>query len=116
MPNKAPALARATLDESEENEQQEQQNQNIYRLVYENPVIANSANICVEKFEDGVFVPYEGTYTLTIVGDRTGMIQYPAQTQPYYTMECGNLPTGVYQLILQVDGQVVATSKMLKLY
>ncbi|MBO4690950.1 MAG: immune inhibitor A, partial [Paludibacteraceae bacterium] len=115
-PNKAPALARATSDESEENGQQEQQNQDTYRLVYENPVIANSANICVEKFEDGVFVPYEGTYTLTIVGDRTGMIQYPAQTQPYCAIECGNLPTGVYQLILQVDGQVAATSKMLKLY
>ena len=115
-PNKVPALARATSDESEESEPQEQQSHGIYRLIYENPVIANSAYIRVEKQEEGMFVPYEGTYSLTIVGDRTGMTQYPAQTQPYYTIECGNLPAGVYQLILQVDGQVVATDKMLKLY
>ena len=87
----------------------------LYRLVYENPVIAGSATIHVEKLENDEYVPYEGTYTLSLQGERVGLIQQSANGQPTCTFDCSNIPMGVYQLVLQIDGQVVATSKMLKL-
>ena len=114
------APSRSSVASSEEIELEETESQDIpeenvsYRLVYRNPV-TSTAEIRVEKFENGVYVPFEGEYTLSLWGDRVGMIQQKAKSQSTCSIECGDLPLGVYQLVLQVNGKVVASSKMLKL-
>ncbi len=85
-----------------------------YRLVYANPVV-NAADVRVEKLENGIYVPYEGKYTLSLRGERVAMTHQRAKGQPNCTFDCENIPMGVYQLVLQVEGKVVASSKMLKL-
>ncbi len=115
-----PVRLAADVSSEEDFEQQksteEQQVANKYRLIYTNPVVTNSVCIRIDKNEDDVFVPYHGDYTLCVCGDRIGLIQLAACAQPYYMFDCSNLPMGVYQLLLQIDNQIVATSKMLKLY
>ncbi|MCR5050952.1 MAG: hypothetical protein K6A36_07715, partial [Paludibacteraceae bacterium] len=115
-PNTVSAIARAPQREAN-NEGQEytQSGMALYRLVYENPVISTTANIRIEKLVDNEYVPYRGNYTLSLVGDRIGLFQQSVKEQPNYTLDCGNIPVGVYQLVLNVDGKIVATSKMLKL-
>ena len=85
-----------------------------YRLVYANPV-TNSAEIRVEKLENGVYVPFEGEYTLSLWGDRAGITHQRAEGLPICTFDCTNIPMGVYQIVLQINGKVAASSKMLKL-
>lgn len=113
------APARAAISPMNENpediETQQMQEENVsYRLVYANPVI-NTADIRVEKFENGVYVPFEGEYTLSLWGDRAGMTHQRAKGQPNCTFDCENIPMGVYQLVLQINGKIAASSKMLKL-
>ena len=113
--NNAPAKSAAHFDEEAEIETQKLQEENTsYRLVYANPVI-NSAEIRVEKLENGVYVPYEGEYTLSLWGDRAGITHHRAEGLPICTFDCTNIPMGVYQLVLQINGKVAASSKMLKL-
>ncbi len=115
--NTATSIARAPQKESEKEETTDSLNiTNIYRLVYENPVLFGSANIRVEKLEEGEFLPYQGRYTLSLISDRVGLIHQSAQAQPNCTFECGDMPVGVYQLVLQIDGKIVTTGKLLKLY
>ena len=85
-----------------------------YRVVYQNPVI-NTADIRVEKFENGVYVPFDGEYTLSLWGDCIAMVHQRVKEQPICTFECSNMPVGVYQLVLHVNGKVAASSKMLKM-
>ena len=87
-----------------------------YRLVYENPVIGNSATIRVEKHENGEYLPYQGDYILSLQGERVGLVQQSVSGMSTCTFDCSSLPMGVYQLVLQINGQVASTSKMLKLY
>ena len=113
----APAQARTPYIGSEEDDEQQPNDEtSSYRLVYENPVITNSAFVRVEKLENGEYVPYQGNYTLSLIGDRTSLIQQHAQGISTCSIDCGDLPMGVYQLVLHIDGQVAATSKLLKLY
>ena len=58
----------------------------------------------------------ETKYTLSLWGDRAGITHQRAKGQPNCTFDCENIPMGVYQLVMQVDGQIVATSKMHKVY
>ena len=58
-----------------------------YRLVYANPV-TNSAEIRVEKLENGVYVPFEGEYTLSLWGDRAGITHQRAEGLPICTFDC----------------------------
>lgn len=116
--NAKPALVKVYDDESEENEElytREPMPTDAYRLVYENPVMG-TAHIRVEKYEEGAYVPYEGSYTLSVFSERMSVMQHSASEQPDCILDCGSLPIGVYQLVMQVDGQIVATSKMLKVY
>ena len=85
-----------------------------YRVVYQNPVI-NTADIRVEKFENGVYVPFDGEYTLSLWGDCIAMVHQRVKEQPICTFDCSNMPVGVYQLVLHVNGKVAASSKMLKM-
>ena len=104
-----------SIENIKELEAQEMQVENTsYRLVYENPVL-NSAEIRVEKLENGIFVPYEGEYTLSLWGDRVGVSHQSAKNRPTCTFDCSSIPMGVYQFVLQVNGKVAASSKMLKL-
>ena len=57
----------------------------------------------------------ETIYTLSLWGDRVGMTHQRAKGQPNCTFDCENIPMGVYQLVLQINGKVAASSKMLKL-
>ena len=113
--NNTPARSAAHSDKETEIETQEMQEENTsYRLVYVNPVL-NSAEIRVEKLENGVYIPFEGEYTLSLWGDRVGVSHQSAKNQSTCTFDCSGIPMGVYQLVLQVNGKVAASSKMLKL-
>lgn len=88
-----------------------------YQLRYQNPVLTNSTTIFVEQFSDfaDCYIPYEGTYKLEIWNDRLGLIQRIEGQNDTLNLDCGNLPNGIYQMVLFVNGQCVSNSKMLKL-
>ncbi|MBO4689723.1 MAG: M6 family metalloprotease domain-containing protein [Paludibacteraceae bacterium] len=113
-----PVVVRAPQQDSQEEENIVEQLDEVgaYRLVYENPVVAGSANICVKKLQGGEYVPYQGRYTLSLLNDKIMWTMQCDDAQPNCIVDCTNIPLGVYHLVLQVNGQVVATSKMLKLY
>ena len=113
-----PVVVRAPQQDSQEEENIVEQLDEVgaYRLVYENPVVAGSTNICVKKLQDGEYVPYQGHYTLSLLNDKIMWTMQCDDAQPNCIVDCTNIPLGVYHLVLQVNGQVVATSKMLKLY
>ena len=60
-------------------------------------------------------IPYDGNYTLEVWHDQLGLVERIEDNTPYLYLNCGDMPTGVYQMILIVNEQIVAQSKLLKL-
>lgn len=84
-----------------------------FRLQYVNPVSTNTAYIQVEKLDNSYYLPYYGKYVLSLWSDKFGLVQQISNAQPNITIDCSSLPNGIYQLVLTVEGKVVANSKML---
>lgn len=84
-----------------------------FRLVYGNPVSTSTINIQIEQLYNDNYIPYQGDYKLYIWNNKLGLVQQISGKQPEITVDCGRLPKNIYQIILQVNGNVVASSKML---
>ena len=83
-----------------------------YRLVCTNPIFFGTANIQIEQFRDGTYDLYQGNYILTIWNEKLGIIKYILSSQSNLTIDCNKLQSGIYHLVLFVDGDSVC-SKML---
>lgn len=88
-----------------------------YRLRHSNPISADNSVVHVEKLSDAGddYIPYNGNYTLEVWHDQLGLVERIEDNTPYLYLDCGDMPTGVYQMILIVNEQIVAQSKLLKL-
>lgn len=88
-----------------------------YRLRHANPISADNSVVHVEKLADAGddYIPYNGNYTLEVWHDQLGLVERIEDNTPYLYLDCGDMPTGVYQMILIVNEQIVAQSKLLKL-
>lgn len=88
-----------------------------YRLRHANPISADNSVVHVEKLSDAGddYIPYNGNYTLEVWHDQLGLVERIEDNTPYLYLNCGDMPTGVYQMILIVNEQIVAQSKLLKL-
>ena len=88
-----------------------------YRLRHANPISADNSVVHVEKLSDAGddYIPYDGNYTLEVWHDQLGLVERIEDNTPYLYLDCGDMPTGVYQMILIVNEQIVAQSKLLKL-
>ena len=88
-----------------------------YNIRYVNPISSNNATIYIEKLLEpsNVYVPNDDNYTIEIWHHQLGLIKRICDTTSYLYLECGNLPIGVYQVILIVNGEAVAQSKLLKM-
>lgn len=88
-----------------------------YRLRHANPISVDNSVVHIEKLSDAGddYIPYEGNYTLEVWHDQLGLVERIEDNTPYLYLDCGDMPTGVYQMILIVNEQIVAQSKLLKL-
>lgn len=88
-----------------------------YKLRHVNPISSNNAIIYIEKLlgPNNVYVPNDDNYTIEIWHHQLGLIKRVRDTTSNLYLNCGDLPTGVYQMILIIDGEPVAQSKLLKL-
>ena len=88
-----------------------------YRLRHANPISADNSVVHVENLSDAGddYIPYDGNYTLEVWHDQLGLVERIEDNTPYLYLDCGDMPTGVYQMILIVNEQIVAQSKLLKL-
>ena len=88
-----------------------------YRLRHANPISADNSVVHVEKLSDAGddCIPYNGNYTLEVWHDQLGLVERIEDNTPYLYLDCGDMPTGVYQMVLIVNEQIVAQSKLLKL-
>ena len=88
-----------------------------YKLIYQNPVASNSTIVRIENLSDlgTEYIPYDGNYTIEIWHHQLGLIKRIYDTTSNLYLDCGDLPTGIYQMILIIDGEPVAQSKLLKL-
>ena len=89
----------------------------LYNLRHTNPISSSNAIIYIEKLLDSsnVYVPNDENYTIEIWHHQLGLIKRICDTTSKLHLDCGDLPTGVYQMILIIDGEPVAQSKLLKL-
>ena len=62
-----------------------------------------------------MYVPNDDNYTLEIWHHQLGLVKRIYDCTSNLHIDCGDLPTGVYQVILIVNGESVAQSKLLKL-
>lgn len=88
-----------------------------YRLRHANPISVDNSVVHIEKLSDAGddYIPYDGNYTLEVWHDQLGLVERIEDNTPYLYLDCGDMPTGVYQMILIVNEQIVAQSKLLKL-
>ena len=88
-----------------------------YQLRHANPISVDNSVVHIEKLSDAGddYIPYEGNYTLEVWHDQFGLVERIEDNTPYLYLDCGDMPTGVYQMILIVNEQIVAQSKLLKL-
>lgn len=86
-----------------------------YTLSHENPMLSSTCIVHINKFSDlsREYVPYNGTYTLEIWSNRLGLIERISNNNADLYLNCEKFHSGVYQIILIVDGNIVAQSKML---
>lgn len=89
----------------------------LYNLRHTNPISSSNAIIYIEKLLDSsnVYIPYDENYTIEIWHHQLGLIKRVCNTTSNLYLDCGDLPTGVYQMILIINGEPVAQSKLLKL-
>lgn len=89
----------------------------LYNLRHTNPISSSNAIIYIEKLLDSsnVYIPYDENYTIEIWHHQLGLIKRVCNTTSNLYLDCGDLPTGVYQMILNINGEPVAQSKLLKL-
>lgn len=84
-----------------------------YRLRYENPIYLNGSVIHIEIAEtSNNYMPYTGNYTLELWSNYGLIRQISNQSADVY-FDYSNLPSGVYQLVLKIDNQVVTNGKIL---
>ena len=88
-----------------------------YRLRHANPISVDNSVVHIEKLSDvgDDYIPYDGNYTLEVWHDQLGLVERIEDNTPYLYLDCGDMPTGIYQMILIVNEQIVAQSKFLKL-
>ena len=88
-----------------------------YRLRHANPISADNSVVHIEKLSDAGddYIPYDGNYRLEVWHDQLGLVERIEDNTPYLYLDCGDMPTGVYQMILIVNEQIVAQSNLLKL-
>lgn len=89
----------------------------LYNLRHVNPISSNNAIIHVEKLlgPSNVYVPNDENYTIEIWHHQLGLIKRVCDNTSILNLDCGDLPTGVYQMILIINGEPVAQSKLIKL-
>lgn len=88
-----------------------------YNLRHVNPISSSNAIIYIDKLlgPSNVYVPNNEKYTIEIWHHQLGFIKRICDTTSNLYLDCGDLPTGVYQMILIINGEPVAQSKLLKL-
>ena len=88
-----------------------------YRLRHANPISADNSVVHIEKLSNAGddYIPYDGNYRLEVWHDQLGLVERIEDNTPYLYLDCGDMPMGVYQMILIVNEQIVAQSKLLKL-
>lgn len=88
-----------------------------YRLRHANPISVDNSVVHIEKLSDAGddYIPYDGNYRLEIWHDQLGLVERIENNTPYLYLDCGDMPMGVHQMILIVNEQIVAQSKLLKL-
>ena len=89
----------------------------LYNLRHINPISSSNAIICIEKLLDSssVYIPNDDNYTIEIWHHQLGLIKRVCDNTSILNLDCGDLPTGVYQMILIINGEPVAQSKLIKL-
>ena len=89
----------------------------LYNLRHTNPISSSNAIIYIDKLlgPSNVYVPNNEKYIIEIWHHQLGLIKRVCDTTSNLYLNCGDLPTGVYQMILIIDGEPVAQSKLLKL-
>ena len=81
-------------------------------MIHTNPVTTRSIDVYIEHFNGDRYVPYQGNYILSLWSER-GMVRQLSDSRSDVTIDCTNLPTGLYQLVLQVGGSAVANNKVI---
>ena len=119
------ALLNDDLDTEEENSNIYEDNSNVlntspllsYNLRHTNPVSSNSVIVHIETLleSNDVYADYNGNYTIEIWHDQLGLVKRITDNVPYLSLDCGEWSNGIYQMVLIVNGQAVAQSKLLKL-
>lgn len=89
----------------------------LYQLRHINPISSSNTIIYIDKLlgPSNVYVPNDENYTLEIWHHQLGLVKRIYDCTSNLHIDCGDLPTGVYQMILIVNEQIVAQSKLLKL-
>lgn len=89
----------------------------LYNLRHENPISSNNAIIYIEKLlgPSNIYVHSDENYTIEIWHHQLGLIKRVCDNTSRLNLDCGDLPTGVYQMILIINGEPVAQSKLIKL-
>ena len=88
-----------------------------YKLTCKNPVTSKGTILGIEYLSDltNEYIPYSENYTIEIWHHQLGLIKRICDTTSNLYLDCGDLPIGVYQMILIINGEPVAQSKLLKL-
>ena len=88
-----------------------------YQLTYKNPVTSKGTIVSIEYLSDlrNEYIPYNGNSTIEIWHHQLGLVKRLCDTTSNLYLDCGDLPTGVYQMILIINGEPVAQSKLIKL-
>lgn len=86
-----------------------------YRLRHENPIHSDNIVIHIDKLSSTTeeYIPYNDNYELEVWNDKSGLVNQTFGNKTDVYLNCGKFHSGVYQIILIVDGNIVAQSKML---
>lgn len=105
------------LDMEEENINVFSSNSTQYQLRYTNPISVDNSVVHIDKLSEAGddYIPYNGNYVLEIWHDQLGLIKRIEDSTSYLNLDCGDIPMGIYQMILIVNEQIVVQSKLLKL-
>ena len=88
-----------------------------YTISHTNPISSNNAIIYINKLQEvnDYYLPCGDNYTLEIWHDQLGLVKRIKDSVSDLYLDCSDMPTGVYQMILIVNEQIVAQSKLLKI-
>ena len=105
------------LDMEEENINVFSSNSTQYQLRYTNPISVDNSVVHIDKLSEAGddYIPYNGNYVLEIWHDQLGLIKRIEDSTSHLNLDCGDIPMGIYQMILIVNEQIVVQSKLLKL-